>query len=60
MNCDTNVYEGMVVKGKATQVFQRGIQLIQNGQLRDIEPTGRFISRDQVDHLTLVNQIITN
>lgn len=44
-NCDSNIYEGFRVKGKAETVIRRGEIMIENGKLNPSTQMGKFITR---------------
>jgi len=46
-NCDTNIYEGIIVKGKAELVITRGVIVIQDDQLIVDQPKGNFLKRNK-------------
>lgn len=45
MRVDYNVYEGMTVKGKPVQVYQRGVKLVDGDQWLGKKGQGQFIRR---------------
>lgn len=45
-HCDSNIYEGMAVTGKAEMVFRRGELMIENGILIPNTTKGKFIERN--------------
>ena len=44
-NCDTNIYEGLEVKGNAEYVITKGKIVIQNGVMTEPDVRGQFIPR---------------
>lgn len=44
-NCDSNIYEGLIVKGKADTVIRRGEIMIENGMINPNAQKGKFIPR---------------
>jgi len=44
-NIDTNIFEGMQVKGLATHTFSRGALAWKDGDLRAVEGSGQYVKR---------------
>ena len=45
---DYTPYEGFIQKGAIEQVLIRGQQVVQNGELADVQPKGKFIFRKAI------------
>jgi dihydropyrimidinase len=44
-NCDTNIYEGLPVKGNADYVITRGRIIIEEGKMTGIKKSGKYLFR---------------